>query len=207
MQSALENNTGLINRFTGKITNSLRFLKNDLVENKVSYLFLAPFWIIFFIFTILPVFIAIYLSFTYYNMLEPPEWVGIQNYLKLFLDDEVFLIAIKNTFVFAIVTGPLSYIACLLLAWIINELQPKIRAVCTLIFYAPALTHQAYLLGRLFFDGSMYGYANSWLLYHGLIQEPIQFLKDATWIMPVVIIVVLWVSLGTSFLAFIGGLQ
>ncbi|MFP4661082.1 MAG: carbohydrate ABC transporter permease [Halanaerobiales bacterium] len=207
MRSALETNTGLINRFTGKIKSNLKFIKNDLVENRVSYLFLAPFWTIFFIFTILPVFIAMYLSFTYYNMLEPPQWVGLQNYLKLFLDDEVFLVAIKNTFVFAVVTGPLSYIACLLLAWVINELRPKLRAIFTLIFYAPALTGQAYLLSRLFFDGSMYGWLNSLLLYWGIVTEPVQFLKDAKFIMPVAIVTVLWVSLGTSFLAFIGGLQ
>lgn len=207
MRSAIETNTGMNSSFIEKIKDKLIFIKNDFVENRTSYLFLAPFYIIFFIFTILPVIIAIILSCTHYNMLEPPQWVGLQNYLKLFLDDEVFLIAIKNTIVFAIVTGPVSYTACLLLAWMINELQPKIRAFLTLIFYAPALTGMVYYVARLVFDGSIYGYANSLLLYWGYISEPIQFLKDARYIMPVAIITVIWSSLGTSFLAFIGGLQ
>lgn len=204
MRSAIETNTGMNSSFIEKIKDKLIFIKNDFVENRTSYLFLAPFYIIFFIFTILPVIIAIILSCTHYNMLEPPQWVGLQNYLKLFLDDEVFLIAIKNTIVFAIVTGPVSYTACLLLAWMINELQPKIRAFLTLIFYAPALTGMVYYVARLVFDGSIYGYANSLLLYWGYISEPIQFLKDARYIMPVAIITVIWSSLGTSFLAFIG---
>src|SRR5690606_34042011 len=113
----------------------------------------------------------------------------------------------KNTFVFALVTGPISFFACLILAWMINELQPKIRAFLTLLFYAPALTGQGYFIWRIMFDGSAYGYVNGILLYWGIITEPIQFFQDPKYIMPVSILCVLWSSLGTSFLSFIGGLQ
>ncbi|MEJ6949735.1 carbohydrate ABC transporter permease [Natronospora cellulosivora (SeqCode)] len=207
MRSTLETNTGLFNGLTGRIKNYFIFLKNDLKDNKASYLFLAPFWLIFFIFTILPVFIAIFLSFTYYNMLEPPQWVGWHNYLRLFLDDDVFLIAIQNTFVFAIVTGPVSYIASLLIAWMVNEFKPRIRAFLTFLFYAPVLSGQAFFLWTIVFSGDAYGYANSFLLYWGIISEPVQWFQDPSYIMPIAIICVLWGSLGTAFLAFIGGLQ
>ncbi len=207
MQSNLETNRGLTDRLTGKIKSKVSFLVNDLKENKSSYLFLTPFYSIFFIFTILPVFIAIYLSFTYYNMLEPPQWVGWHNYLRLFLDDDVFLIALKNTFVFALVTGPISFFACLIFAWMINELRPRLRAVLTLLFYAPALTGQVYFIWKIMFDGSAYGYVNGILMYWGLITKPIQFFQNPEFMMPVAIVCVLWASLGTSFLAFIGGLQ
>lgn len=207
MQTVIESNKGLTKGIGKKIKSVSRYVINDLKENKVSYLLVMPYWTIFFIFTILPVIIAIFLSFTYYNMLEPPQWVGLHNYLRLFLDDDVFLIAIKNTFVFALVTGPISFFACLILAWMINELQPKIRAFLTLLFYAPALTGQGYFIWRIMFDGSAYGYVNGILLYWGIITEPIQFFQDPKYIMPVSILCVLWSSLGTSFLSFIGGLQ
>lgn len=109
MQPVLESNKGLIRGIGGKIKRISTYVISDLKENKVSYLLVMPYWTIFFVFTILPVIIAIALSFTYYNMLEPPQWEGLHNYLRLFLDDDVFLIAIKNTFVFALVTGPISF--------------------------------------------------------------------------------------------------
>jgi multiple sugar transport system permease protein len=182
-------------------------LWRNIKANKVAYLFVAPYTLLFFLFTVLPVFIAIGLSFTSYNMLQPPKWIGYQNYIRLFLSDDVFLIAVKNTFVFALITGPLSYLACFIFAWLINELQPKIRAVLTLLLYAPSISGQLFMIWTVMFSGDSYGYINSRLLYWGIIDEPIQFLLDPQWMMPVVILVVLWMSLGTSFLAFIAGLQ
>lgn len=179
----------------------------EVKANKVSYLFLAPYAIFFLIFTVLPVLIAIGLSFTHYNMLERPKWVGWQNYLRLFLADDVFLIAVKNTFIFAAITGPLSYFLCLIFAWMINELQPKIRAFLTLLFYAPSISGNLYLMWTIIFSPDSYGYVNGFLLYWGIIDQPIQFLTDPRWMMPLVMVVVLWMSLGTSFLVFIAGLQ
>ena len=83
-------------------------------QRKSGYLFVAPFFILFFIFTVLPVCISIFYSFTHYNVLESPQWAGFDNYMNLFLHDDVFITAIKNTLIFAVVTGPVSYILCLL---------------------------------------------------------------------------------------------
>src|SRR5690554_75567 len=113
----------------------LAHLWSEVKRNKISYVFVGPFTILFFIFTVLPVLISIGLSFTNYNMLQKPMFVGWANFVKLFFSDDVFLIAVKNTFLFAAITGPLSYFACLIFAWFINELKPKLRAVLTLLFY------------------------------------------------------------------------
>ncbi|NLM55283.1 MAG: sugar ABC transporter permease [Firmicutes bacterium] len=182
-------------------------LWKEIKANRDAYLFLAPFAIIFIAFTVLPVVTSIVLSFTDCNMLEPPKWVGWQNYTRLFLVDDVFLIAVKNTLVYAIVTGPLSYIACLLFAWLINELRPKLRAFMTLLFYAPSISGNAFLIWTIIFSGDAYGYMNGLLLRFGIINEPVQWLQDTRFITPIVILVVLWMSLGTSFLVFIAGLQ
>ena len=174
---------------------------------KESYILLAPFFVIFFTFTVLPVIISMGLSLTSYDMLEAPRWVAWDNFVNLIINDDVFLIAIKNTFIFAVITGPVSYILCLLFAWFIHELRPKIRAFMVVMFYAPSISGQLYFIWQIMFDGDSYGYINSFLLKYGFILEPVQWLKNPSYIMPIIIIVQLWLSLGTSFLAFIAGLS
>lgn len=168
---------------------------------------LAPYFILFFLFSVLPVLSSIFLSFTRFNMLELPEFMGWANYIKLFLEDDIFLIALKNTLIFACVTGPISYMMCLLFAWIINEFKGKLRAFLTLIFYAPSITGQAYMVWGLIISGDRYGYLNDFLIRSGFIDNQIYWMSTEKYVMPVLIVVQLWLSLGTGFLAFIAGLQ
>lgn len=182
-------------------------LWKEIKQNKSLYAMIAPYFILFFTFTVLPVILSLLVSLTNFNMLEFPKWVGWRNYAQLFVRDDVFLIALKNTLMFAAITGPVSYIACFVLAWIINELPAKVRAFATLVFYAPALSGSAFIVWTLLFSNDSYGYVNAFLLKWSLILEPILWLKDPEYIMTIIIIVQLWLSLGTSFLAFIAGLQ
>jgi multiple sugar transport system permease protein len=182
-------------------------LWEEFVKHKTSYLFLAPYAIIFFTFTVIPVVVSLFLSFTYFNILETPRFIGWQNYIRLFLSDDIFLIAVKNTFLLAAITGPIGYIASFLFAWFINELPPKIRAFLILLFYAPSISGNVYMIWTVMFSGDVYGYANSTLMKLGIINEPIQWLKDPQYMIYVVMIVILWMSLGTGFLAFVAGLQ
>ncbi|MCG7381289.1 sugar ABC transporter permease [Paenibacillus sp. ACRRY] len=182
-------------------------LKRDLYLSRHYYVLMAPFMLIFFMFTVIPVGISLGLSFFHFNMLELPRFIGWQNYSRLFLGDDVFLIALKNTLLFAVITGPVSYIACFLFAWIINELSPKIRAVMTLVFYAPSISGNVFFIWLIIFSGDSYGYMNGFLMRLGVTLEPIQWLADERYVLAIVIIVQLWLSLGTSFLAFIAGLQ
>lgn len=182
-------------------------LKKNIKKSKVSYYMLAPYFLLFFLFTILPVIASMVLSFTHFNMLEWPSFAGWGNYLRLFLDDEIFMIALKNTLIFAVITGPLSYVLCLLFAWIINEFSGKLRAFLTLIFYAPSISGNAFMVWLIILSGDRYGYLNGLLMRWSLIFEPIQWLRDERFILPVLIVVQLWLSLGTGFLTFIAGLQ
>lgn len=163
--------------------------------------------IIFTCFTVIPVVISLVLSFFSFNMLELPSFVGWENYARLFLSDDVFMTSLKNTLLFAIITGPVSYVACFLFAWIINELTPKIRAFMTVIFYAPSISGNVFFIWLIIFSGDTYGYLNGFLMQTGFLLEPIQWLRDEKYILGVVILVQLWLSLGTAFLAFIAGLQ
>lgn len=182
-------------------------LGKDIVQNRLSYLFLAPFALIFMTFVIIPVVISMGLSFTYYNILETPRWIGWQNYIRLFLSDDIFLISVKNTFLFAAITGPIGYIMALLFAWFINELPPKIRAFMVLIFYAPSISGNVYLIWAVMFSGDTHGYVNGFLMQMGILREPIQWLQDPRYMLWVIMIVVLWMSLGAGFLSFVAGLQ
>ena len=179
----------------------------EIRQNWVAYLMIAPYMILFTLFTIVPVLLSVFIGFTDFNMLELPNIVWMKNYVTLFFDDDVFLICIKNTFIFAAIVGPASYIMSFLVAWFINELPPKIRALVTLVFYAPSISGQVYLIWGTLFSSDTYGWANATLMKLGIIQKEINWFRDETYVMPLCIIVSLWTSLGTSFLSFIAGLQ
>ena len=179
----------------------------DIKKNHQLYILMFPFVFLFFIFTVLPVAASIALSFTHYNMLETPQFRGLMNYVRMFLDDEVLFIAIKNTLVFAIITGPVSYLMCFLFAWFINELKPRSRSIVTLFFYAPSLTSNVYFIWQFLFSGDRYGFINGLLIRWGILNEPIQWFVDSRFSLGIIILVQLWMSLGTSFLAFIAGFQ
>lgn len=182
-------------------------LRREIFVKRQYYYLVAPYTILFFMFTVIPVLMSLYFSFTYFNLLEAPSFIGWENYMRLFVDDKVFIIAIRNTAILAVITGPLSYLMAFVFAWLINELRPLVRSIMTLVFYAPSISGNVYLVWKLIFSSDIYGYANSILLKLNLIKEPITWLQDAKYIIWILIIVQLWLSLGVSFLAFIAGLQ
>lgn len=172
-----------------------------------ALLMLAPFFALFFLFTILPVVSSAVLSFTSFDMINPIKFVGFENYLRMFASDEIFPLVFKNTLVFAIITGPLGFILSFILAWFVNEFPPRLRVLLSFMFYAPALVGNAFYIWQVAFSSDSYGYVNSALLSLGIITEPILWLKDAKYVLTIIIIVQLWQSMGISFLANIAGLQ
>lgn len=182
-------------------TNQIRYIK----KNCQGYLLMVPFLIVFITFTVWPVLMSVMLSFTTYNVFQSPVFIGFENYVQLFFTDSIFPIAMQNTFLLAIVVGPLSYILSLFLAWTINEFENPWRTLLTVVFYAPTLSNSVFTIWMIVFDGDIYGYLNSFLLRTGFIEDPIQWRTDPQYMMLVVIIVQLWVSLGTSFLTLRAG--
>ena len=176
-------------------------------ELRTGMIMLSPFLILFFIFTILPILSSVFLSFTTYDMISAPKFSGISNYIKMFSADDMLPKVLRNTLVLAVITGPIGYILSFLLAWMINELNRGMRTVLSFLFYAPALSTNVYFIWQVLFSGDSYGYINSALLSFGLISEPIQWFKDANYVMVIVIVVQLWMNMGVSFLANISGLQ
>lgn len=187
---------------------SKKIKHSGLLSGPACYAMLIPFMGLFFLFTLLPIGSSIVLSFTDYDMISTPSFVGLKNYLYMVTDDKTVGVVLKNTLLFSVITGPLSYIAALLLAWLINEFNPFVRSIFAFIFYTPALVGgSAYLIWQNLFSGDSYGYMNNILLSLGFITEPILWLKDTNYNMIIIMIIQLWMSMGVTFLANLSGLQ
>ena len=176
-------------------------------RNRASYVLMAPFMILFTIFTVIPVLASIFISLTSFDMLSPPKWVGLMNYERMILDDPIFFKVLKNTLIFAFLTGPLSYVLSFVFAWLINETGRTLRTILTLVFYMPVLAGNVYFVWGFLFSSDRYGVINGLLMQLGFLNEPMGWLIDQNLIIWVLIVVQLWMSLGTGFLSFVAGFQ
>ena len=176
-------------------------------ENVTFALILIPFFGLFFVFNILPVLSSITLSLFDYDMVSTPIFIGVENFVRMFTSDQVFLKVVGTTLKFAIIAGPVGYIFAFLLAWMINEFSAPIRVLLTFVFYVPSLVGHALYIWQIMFSGDSYAYINNLLLSFGLINEPIQWFQSPQYSFTVILIIQIWMSMGISFLANIAGLQ
>lgn len=189
------------------LTVPMRACRKKWREYKVGALLFLPFFVLFLVFTIIPVFISIVLSLTDYDMVNIPKFMGLNNYKLLFLDDDVFMIALKNTLLIAVIAGPIGYFASFFMAWVINQM--KMRNLFSLAFYAPSITSGIAMstVWSYFFSSDRYGLVNNFLINIGILNSPILWNQDQSTILPVVILIQVWMSMGTGFLVFLAGLQ
>src|SRR5699024_1882326 len=194
---------------TNKLKDYFKNLFSEIWEFRISYLFIAPFMIMFLIFIIIPVVTAIGLSFTYFNSIQFPEWSGWLNYQTLFSQDIVFLQnVLPNTFKFSFFVGPVGFILAFFLAWFISQLPNSLRMIYALLAYAPSLAAGVAMsvVWQVMFSGDRTGYINSFLLSKGFISEQIMFLLDQGWLLNIMILISIWSSMGIGFLALLAGL-
>ncbi len=171
------------------------------------YVLLAPFLIFFTLMIVLPVLSSIVLSFFDFDMVSLPRFAGLKNYIRMFLQDDIFPIVLKNTVLLAILTGPTGFLLSFVLAWFINEFGRGLRTMFSFMFYAPTLAGHAIYIWQIAFNSDSYGYVNSLLLSLGIIVEPIAWLSSSQYIVPLVVVIQLWSGLGISFLSNVSGLQ
>lgn len=186
---------------------ALKTTQIEIYRNRTLYIMMLPFLIFFITFSVYPVLQAIYYSFTDYNILETPNFIGFLNYKKLLLEDTLFIKAIQNTFIIAVFVGPLGYLLSFLIAWMINELPHWLGTIITVIFYAPSMAGNAVMVFALIFANDSTGYLNGILLKYGIINQAILWLSDSNFILPLVILASLWMSLGVGFLSFVAGIK
>ena len=182
-----------------------RFTKED----GKAYLMLLPYIILFSTFILVPVIIAMGLSFTYFDVINEPTFTGLLNYITLFTQDEVFLkYVLPNTFLYALIVGPGGYVISFLLAWMLAQIQPLPRTILALCIYTPSMLGGVFIgvIWKTIFSGDQSGWFNSILLRLGLIDTPIQFLLTSDYFMLIMIIVSLWSAMGIGFLSMISGI-
>ncbi|MGO4936345.1 carbohydrate ABC transporter permease [Fundicoccus sp. Sow4_H7] len=178
-------------------------------NQKTAWGFLLPYLLLFGVFIIVPVLIAMLLSFFYFDAIQFPTWAGISNYITLLTQDEVFMqYVLPNTLRFAIVVGPGGYVISFLVAWMLAQIPKGPRNILALIMYSPSMTAGVAMtvLWTIIFSGDASGYLNSVLMRFNVIQQPIQFLQSPDYLMNIMIIVSLWSSMGVGFLAMLSGI-
>ena len=178
-------------------------------KKSTPYLFLAPYLVLFLVFIIIPTVMAIGLSFTNYNAVQAPQFVGLTNYINLLTQDTIFLqYVLPNTILFAVIVGPVGYLLAFFLAWSLSQLTRLPRTILALIIYSPSMTMGVAMtvMWRVVFLGDQSGIANYVLTQLGVITEPIVWMLNTQYILPIVIIVALWSSMGVGFLAMLAGL-
>ncbi len=183
--------------------------KTNPEQQKIAYLFVLPYIVMFSIFIIIPVVAAIYLSFTYFDTVRIPTWIGFENYIMILTNDDVFMQnVIPNTLTYAVIVGPGGYLLSFVLAWMLAQIPHRLRTVLALIIYSPSLTAGVTMgvVWRVFFAGDNTGYLNSFLINLGLIAEPIIWLQSQQFLLTIMIVVTLWSSMGVGFLAMLAGI-
>ncbi len=174
-----------------------------------TWIFLTPYFLMFFVFIVLPVMFAIGLSFTYFNAIEFPRFIGMQNYLNLLTQDAAFMQdVLPNTIKFSLIVGPGGYLLSFIMAWLLAQIPHRPRTILALILYSPSMTAGVAMsvLWTIIFSGDTAGYINSLLLRLQVIVEPIQFLQSPSYLMNIMIVVSLWGSMGVGFLAMLSGI-
>lgn len=178
-------------------------------EYRVSYLFIAPFLICFIIFILLPVLSALALSFTYFNAIEAPRFIGWDNF-RYMLSQDLILIkyALPNTLSFALIVGSGGYACAFLLAWLISILPGVYRKWFTLAMYTPSLASLVAMsiIWTPMLSSDRIGYLNSFLLKMSLISEPVQWVTSKEHLMTSMVVVSLWKSMGIGFLGMLAGI-
>ncbi len=171
------------------------------------YVLLLPFLLFYIVFMVVPILSSVALSFTDFNMVSMPHFVGVKNYIRMFTEDDVFMTSFKNTIIFAVVIGPIGYMLSFVMAWLINETPKKVRSILTLIVYSPVLSGNIYFIWQYIFSSDSRGFLNNLLMQLGIFRDPIAWLSDTKYNFAVCIIVALWMSFGSGFLSFIAGLK
>lgn len=177
-------------------------------EEIAGSLFILPYALAFIIFITIPVIMGMLLSFTYFNLLESPRFIFLNNYINLFTADDVFMQkVIPNTIQFAIIVGPVGYMLGFFLAWLLAQIPHRSRTILALVIYSPSMTAGVAMsvMWKIIFSGDESGYLNALLLQMNIIQEPIQWLTNPDYLMGVMIVVTLWSSMGIGFLAMLAG--
>lgn len=185
----------------------LNNLHGRIQKNIIGYCFLLPFLSMFLLFIVIPVVWGFFISFTSYDIMTDMKWVGFQNYITLFTEDDLFIVALKNTLKFALISGPIGFLASFFFAWVIDQLGHK--TLFAMAFYVPSIMSSlaVSVVWLSLFSSNRTGIVNDLLLRTGLIEDAVSWTIDPKYVMPLIIFISVWMSMGTGFLTNLAGLS
>lgn len=172
----------------------------------ISYLFIAPSISIFLIFVVLPMFASLYWSFTEYNVLAAPKWVGLKNYIEIFFNDPRFWKALGNTFFYVLGTVPVGIAISLFLAICIDQ-KIRFKNFFKTTFFLPSVTSLVAIavIWKWLYAGGKYGLLNHILSQVGL--QPVDWLMSVKWTLPAIMVMSIWAGIGYNMILFLAALQ
>lgn len=173
-------------------------------EAAAGYLYISPWIIGFILLTIGPMIASLYFSFTRYNIVDPPQWIGLQNYKKLLFDDPIFWQSVKVTLYFAVLSLPSSLVLGFILAILLNQKIPGVNLWRTIYFLPSVLSGVAVTLLWVILFNPQIGVVNAVLETIG-IKGPGWF-ADPDWALPALVIMGLW-GVGQNMIIYLAGLQ
>jgi putative chitobiose transport system permease protein len=170
----------------------------------IPYLFLAPALVLLAVFVVYPIIAVVFYSFTDYDIVTPPVWVGTDNYVKL-VNDPTFWLSVQHSLVYLLVT-PILIVLSIGLAIIVNRAMRGIH-IFRALYFVPAVSGSIAigLAWTWLFDRN--GFINSVLLSWGLIQTPIQWLANPSMVLPIAMLLTIWAGVGYYSVIFLAGLQ
>ncbi|WP_020619398.1 carbohydrate ABC transporter permease [Paenibacillus daejeonensis] len=173
-------------------------------QARTAYLFIAPTMLLFIIFMVIPVVMALYLSFTNYDVLSRMDWVGWDNYRRL-LDDSLLWLTFRNVLLYAVIFVPLNIMVSFGLGLLVNHAWRGVKLFRTL-YYLPTLTSAvAAATVWLWLLHPEFGLVNGLLSYIG-VTGPAWVAQTETAMMAIVL-VTLWQSVGSNMIIYLAGLQ
>ncbi len=172
-----------------------------------AYLFLSPGLLLFCIFWVFTIAFSFYLSFHEWNIVEPAKpFVGLDNYRRLF-EDTRFRQAVINTLYYTVLSVPLTMVAGLVLALLLNQ-RIRARGLFRTLYYIPVITPLVVtaIIWKWVYQGD-YGLLNYYILRLGLVRQPLRWLADPNLAMPAVILMSIWSGAGYHMVIYLAGLQ
>jgi multiple sugar transport system permease protein len=173
-----------------------------------GYLFILPAVLLISVFVFLPIVASLFLSFTRYNVLQPPQWVGLDNYYRLIFEDRLFWIAVRNTVLYVVGTVPVGVMISLLLAvWVDSVKIPFMKYLFRTIYFLPTITAIVAIsvVWKWLYAGGNYGLINYVLMKIGI--SPVDWLTNPRTTLPAIMLMSIWGGVGYNFIIFLAGLQ
>ncbi len=181
-------------------------MRRRLDRQPIAYVFIAPALVLFAIFIFLPLFASLYLSFTRYDVIHPPTWVGLANFMTLLFRDSRFWKAFRNTALYVSVVVPVGISIALVLAAALEELAHG-KQLFKVLYFIPTVTSVVAIAAvwKWLFAGEKFGLINYVLIQMGL--EPIDWLLSPQWVLPAIMIMSIWAGLGYNMVFFSAGIS